>query len=176
MRTFLAVIVVVLTVASGWSALYACGDKLLIVGRGVRYGRAYAAVYPGRILIYAHQGTPTAGAIRAPQVQQSLRQAGHQVTVVEDAASLEKAIAEGKYDIVLADAPETPLVTRQAASVPSNPTVVPVLDDSNKEQAKIIQKQCNCRLKASDKATRYLMVVDDAMKARNAAASPQKKG
>ena len=176
MRTFLAVIVIVLTVASGWGALYACGDKLLLVGRGVRYGRAYAAVYPGRILIYAHQGTPTGGAMRAPQVQQSLRQAGHLVTVVEDAASLEKAMAEGTYDIVLADAPETPRVTRQAASVASHPTVVPVLDDSDKQQAKIIQKQCNCRLKTSDKVTRYLTVVDDAMKARNAAAPPQKKG
>ena len=33
--------------------LAACGDKFLGAGRGPRFSKVYAAIYPGRLLLYA---------------------------------------------------------------------------------------------------------------------------
>ena len=76
-------IALLVVMAIGVSALYpaaqACGDKFLMVGRGARFQRAYASVYPGKVLIYARPSTDMKAAIRDPQLHKALRQAGHAV-------------------------------------------------------------------------------------------------
>ena len=54
MRAYALILVgcaAVLLEATG--AVQACGDKFLLVGRGVAFRRAYAAVYPASIVVYA---------------------------------------------------------------------------------------------------------------------------
>ena len=51
-----------------------------MVGRGARFQRAYASVYPGKVLIYARPSTDPKAAIRDPQLHKALRQAGHSVS------------------------------------------------------------------------------------------------
>ena len=53
----------------------ACGDKFLGAGRGPRFSKVYAAIYPGRLLLYA----PTKGELAGMQgLDKALRRAGHQ--------------------------------------------------------------------------------------------------
>ena len=47
----------------------ACGDKFLLLGRGVKFQRAYAAIYPASIVIYAQPQRSAAKAIRDPRLQ-----------------------------------------------------------------------------------------------------------
>ena len=70
----------------------ACGDKFLMVGRGAKFQRAYASVYPGKLLIYAKPSSDPKAAIRDPQVHKALRQAGHTVSIIEDWGLLEQAV------------------------------------------------------------------------------------
>src|ERR1700737_663493 len=39
------------------ATLFACGDKFVVFGQGVRFQRAYAATHPGSILVYLKPGS-----------------------------------------------------------------------------------------------------------------------
>ena len=54
-----------------------------MLGRGVKFQRAYAAIYPASIVIYAQPQRSAAKAIRDPRLQSDLKLAGHRVSVVE---------------------------------------------------------------------------------------------
>lgn len=167
MRRFLALLVGVLALYSGWSVVEACGDKILMVGRGARFQRAYASLYPGKILVYTSRTGATA-AIRDVQLHGHLKKAGHQLALAEDPAAFTGALRAGGVDLVLADVAEAPGLDSQAASAPSKPTVVYVLHETDKSKAEALLKLYACPLKSGDKANRYLSVIEDAMKARAA--------
>jgi len=142
----------------------ACGDKFLQIGRGARF-RAYAAIYPASILIYAH-GLGPSTAVRDRGLQASLKAAGHTLTTVEDERLLEQALKSDKFDLVLADVSDAASLELEVQSSPTRPTLLPVTFKPTKMEADALEKQFNCRLKSSDRSDRYLSVIDDAMKAR----------
>jgi len=151
---------------SAWSAADACGDKFLLVGRGPKFQRAYAAIYPGNVLVYAHAHPGSTAAIHDVQLQKDLKQSGHRVVVVEDRGLFEQALQSGGFDIVLADVADAPALDAKVAASPSSPTVLYVMDRLEKAQADALQQQYHCQLKASDKPNCYLTIIDDAMKTR----------
>ena len=151
----------------------ACGDKFLLLGRGVKYQRAYAAVYPASIVIYAVPQRSAAKAIRDPRLQNELKLAGHRVSVVETEAALARALNSERVDLVLTDVADADATSQQGAASQSKPTVLPVMYEPTREQAKAIEARYQCRLKSSDRADRYLATIDDAMKVR---ADRKKKG
>jgi hypothetical protein len=174
MRVFLPVLLTALSVVGLASqGVQACGDKFLLVGRGVKFQRAYAAIHPASIIIYAHPQRSAAKAIRDPRLQADLKQAGHRVVLVESDAALARALESGKVDLVLTDVADADLTSRQGATSPSRPTVLPVMYEPTREEAKEIESRYQCRLKSSDRVDRYLVTIDDAMKAR--AAEKKKK-
>jgi hypothetical protein len=166
MRRSALVIFVCAGVVAGWRVAEACGDKLLLVGRSVKFQRAYAAVHPGHVLIYARPSTSTKAAIREPQFQKQLRQAGHAVSVIEDAALLEQALRTTPVDIVLVDLMEVPKLHSLASASPAHPTVMPVLFPSNSPEVKKLQQQYACKLKNGDSPLKYLESIEAAMKDR----------
>jgi hypothetical protein len=151
----------------------ACGDKFLLLGRGVKYHRAYAAIYPASIVIYAVPQRNAAKAIRDPRLQNELKLAGHRVSVVETEAALARALSSERIDLVLTDVADADATSKQGAASASKPTVLPVMYEPTREEAKAIEARYQCRLKSSDRADRYLASIDDAMKVR---ADRKKKG
>ncbi len=143
-----------------------CGDKFLLVSRGVPRQRAYAAVYPASIVVYAQPQRSAAKAIRDPRLQADLKQAGHRVLLVENAEALARALQSERVDLVLTDLADADRVSAEAAASSSKPAVLPVMFEPTKEQAKQIEARYQCRLTSSDRAHRYLSAIDDAMKAR----------
>ena len=167
MRQVLILLVLTLAaVLQAAEAADACGDKFLLVGRGARFQRAYAAIYPATILIYAHSQTGLSAAIRDPQLQASLKLAGHRASIVEDEGLFKQALKSGGFDIVLGDVAEAAALETQAQASPSKPTVLSVMYKPTKVEAAELEKQFSCKLKASDRAERYLSVIDDTMRAR----------
>ena len=77
-----------------------------MVGRGAKFQRAYASIYPSKLLIYARPSTDAKAAIRDPQLHKALRQAGHTVSIIEDWALLEQALKTVPVDAVLVDVAE----------------------------------------------------------------------
>jgi hypothetical protein len=142
-------------------SLQACGDKFLMVGRGARFQRAYASVYPGKVLIYARPSTDAKAAIRDPQLHKALRQAGHAVSVIEDWPLLEQALKTVPVDVVLVDVKEATRLSAAISTAPTHPEALYVAFPSEIPPSNII-----CRLKSSDRTLRYLDEVENAMKAR----------
>jgi hypothetical protein len=158
--------VLILLVAVGVWALgpivEACGDKFLLVGRGARFQRVYASVYPGKVLIFARPNTDNKAAIRDPQLHKALRQAGHAVSVIEDWTLLEQAMKTVPVDVVLVDVGEAERLQKLMGSSPSSPEPLYVSSPGSAAAP----KQFICKLKASDKPVRFLDEVENAMKAR----------
>ncbi len=105
--------------------LSACGDKFLGAGRGPRFSKVYAAVYPGRLVLY----TPAKGDLAGMSKQgldKALRRAGHQVAVVSDRIALERMLQEKAVDVVVVDAPQTVDITSLTREIQSRPSVLPV--------------------------------------------------
>jgi hypothetical protein len=174
MRVFLPVLLAIVTVVGLASqGVQACGDKFLLVGRGVKFHRAYAAIHPASIVIYAQPQRSAAKAIRDPRLQTDLKQAGHRVVLVESDEALARALGSDHVDLVLTDVADADRTSRQGAASPSKPDVLPVMYEPTREEAKEIESRYQCRLKTSDRADRYLVTIDDAMKAR--AAQKKKK-
>ena len=105
--------------------LSACGDKFLGAGRGPRFSKVYAAVYPGRLVLY----TPAKGDLAGMSKQgldKALRRAGHQVAIVGDRAALQRMLQEKAVDVVVVDAPQTVDITSLTREIQSRPSVLPV--------------------------------------------------
>jgi hypothetical protein len=145
----------------------ACGDKFVVLGRGVRFGRAFASKYPASILIYMNPASHMSAAAREFKLEKTLKAAGHKTRVVESSADLEQALASGKYDIVLADIADSPGVQKDAASAASKPSVVPVLYKPTPEELAAVEKKYGCLIApASSRSAELLPVLDQAMQSR----------
>lgn len=139
----------------------ACGDKFLVVGRGIRFERLHAAAHPGSILIYrnASYEDPKAGS----DLQDALKKVGHTVQSVDDVTKLDATLKTGKFDLVILNLADTPLLEEQIISSPSKPAVLPIIYNRTGTEVAAAGQKYDCILKASGKNTNVLSVVDEAM-------------
>jgi hypothetical protein len=163
LRVAVLVIALAVSIPALYSVAQACGDKFLLVGRGAKFQRVYASVYPGKVLIYARPSTDAKAAIRDPQLHKVLRQAGHAVSVIEDWTLLEQALKSVPVDVVLVDVGEA---QKLQEALPSSPTSPATLYVAGPSAPAALQKDFICKLKSSDKPVRFLDEVENAMKAR----------
>jgi hypothetical protein len=150
----------------GQDTLIACGDKFFLVGRGDRFARAYASLYPGRIVIYTGGTTSTSKALGDGRLQKYFTRAGHQVSVAPDATALERALESGSVDVVLAGLTEAIDLVTRVGTAASKPTLLPVADESRTPAPS--QHQFAATLKTSDKINGFLAKIETVMKARSA--------
>ena len=173
MRTYTSILAVAIVLLQETNAAQACGDKFLLVGRGVEFHRAYATVYPASIVIYARPPGDAAKAIRDPRFQANLKLSGHHVVLVENDAALARTLESDKVDLILTDVADAEKLSTRASAAPSKPTVLPVMYRPTKVEAQTIEARYQCRLTSDDRADRYLTAIDTAMKTR---ADEKKKG
>lgn len=119
----------------------ACGDKFLGAGRGPRFARVYAAIYPGRLLMYA---PPKGELADLKGLDKALRRAGHQVMVAKDLATFTKALQDRAVDIVLVDNASVAEAGGVAKEIAAKPSVLTV----------------------SKSAVNFLKTLDETMKSR----------
>jgi hypothetical protein len=160
-RTALLAVVLIVGASALYPIAQACGDKFLMVGRGAKFQRAYASVYPGKVLIFARPSTDAKAAIRDPQLHKALRQAGHAVSVIEDWTLLEQALKTVPVDVLLVDVAEAEKLQPVMATSPAHPEALYVAFPKA-----VVPSALMCRLKSSDRPLRYLDEVENVMKAR----------
>lgn len=126
MRRFLMSLAVVsAVVAQDAVPLHACGDKLLMLGRGIRFQSKHAP-RPAAVLLYL----PESGAGRTlsdPKLESALREAGHAVRAVTMKADLESALRGGTYDVVLANITDAPDLERAQDVAAGGAVVLPAI-------------------------------------------------
>lgn len=142
----------------------ACGDKLLAIGRGVRFQRAYAS-RQANLVIYSN-GSQSGAALGSSRLQATLKQAGHKLQAVAGASQLDEALKSGKVDVVLADFADLAGITRQLQSAPSKPVILPILLKPSKAELAAAQREYKFALKGPADEIQFLTAIDEAMKSR----------
>jgi len=126
-------VVVAVTVCAGLACasvdLGACGDKYARVGQSSRL-KGYAPLYPASILVYSPAGAKKDD---VKEFEALLTRAGHKPTFVPHGGDLEKALAAGKYDLVIVHYPDAGAVRDRVRSTPGAPALVPILPDKLKK-------------------------------------------
>src|SRR4029450_11032013 len=134
-RTAALIVALSVSVPVMYPVAHACGDKFLMAGRGAKFQRAYASVYPGKLLIYSQSSRNAKTAIRDPQLYKALRQAGHTVSIIDDWTLFENALKSGPVDVVLVDVPEAPRLQPIVASSAAHPDQMYIVSPSSNSAA-----------------------------------------
>ena len=142
MKRYLLVSIVTIlpVVIQNPAPLHACGEKLLVLGRGIRFQSRHTP-RAASVLLYLPQsgsGRP----LSDPGLESALREAGHAVSAVTTSADLERALRSGGYDVVLANITDASDLERARAVTEPNAVVLPAVylvapaQQESKQQAK----------------------------------------
>jgi len=120
-------VVAAVTVCAGLACasvdLGACGDKYARVGQSSRL-KGYAPLYPASILVYTPAGAKKDD---VKEFEALLTHAGHKPVFVPHGGDLEKALAAGKFDLVIVHYADADAIKDRVRSAPSAPAMVPIL-------------------------------------------------
>jgi hypothetical protein len=105
--------------------LRACGEKLLLLGRGIRFQSRHTP-RPASVLLYLPQSA-TGQRLTDPSLESALKEAGHAVRAATTSAELEGALRSGDYDVVLANVTDAPDLNRAQAVAAANAIVLPAV-------------------------------------------------
>lgn len=159
-RLLLFVLAAVVLFLSG-SPLKACGDRLLVLGRGVRF-QIDAAEYPASILHFMNPARPESG-LGDSKLNSILGQAGHRLHSVTSAKEFSEALQTGRYDIVLIDVADAPGLEEMVHASASKPLVLPFLYTKEKAATSAAMQRYGLALKAPGKVGYLLATIDRAM-------------
>lgn len=163
-RALAAILSAGMVACCGVSA-WACGDKLLVLGRGIRL-EALLGNRTAKILAYQHAGTHGAELIADPEFQSALKNAGYQLRIVRDTEELEVALRLGKYDLLLSDVVDTNAVEPTLQSAATAPALIPILYQPTKADLASIEKRYRYVLKAPRKAGGNVSVIEQALETK----------
>jgi hypothetical protein len=120
-----SIVIVIALVIHDPALLQACGEKLLLLGRGIRFQSRHSP-RPAAVLLYLPQsaaGQP----LTDPNLESALKEAGHEVRAATTGADLESALRSGSYDVVLANVTDAPELERAQAVTAANAVVLPAV-------------------------------------------------
>lgn len=135
--------------------VFACGDSLYRVGKGVSY-RVYTAPLPGNVLVYGRSEG-------ARQLAEALTQAGHGVHLADNVIDLALEMKKGGYDVVIAPYSEHSAV--EAHQQDSGAEYIPVAQSEEEEDT---ARQSYSRVMAADRAEikHYLKTIHKSLKSK----------
>jgi hypothetical protein len=151
--------------------LFACGDKLVLLGRGIRFQRMIATKHPATILVYLNPSSGISSADREYQLRPLLKLAGHKPRTVATATELTREIGSGTYDLVLADYADAATLEKQITAANAKSALIPVIYNPSADQRAAAEKEYSCLVAPSKKSYDLLKVIDQAMATRPAGAS-----
>jgi hypothetical protein len=187
MKRFLLVsIMVVLPVLiQNPAPVLACGEKLLVLGRGIRFQSRHTP-RAASVLLYLPQ-SGLGRLLSDPNLESTLREAGHAVRAVTTNADLESALRGGTFDVVLANVTDAADLERAKAVTERDAVVLPAVylvapaQQQAKQQAKAdrenASKAFGVVVEVPGRPGHYCAAVDKAMelklkRARSSARRP----
>lgn len=153
--------------------LFACGDKLVLLGRGIRFQRMIATKHPATILVYLNPGAGISAADREYQLRSLLKLAGHKPRAVSTPGELTKEIGSGTYDLLLADYSDVVALQREIHSAKPKPALIPVMYNPTPDQRAAVEKEYSCLVAPAKKNYDLLKVIDQAMTTRSDGSGPK---
>lgn len=151
--------------------VFGCGDKLVLLGRGIRFQRMIATKHPATILVYLNPGAGISAADREYQLRSLLKLAGHKPRVVATATELTREIGSGSYDLILADYSDAVALQKQIPA--AKRALIPVLYNPTADQRAAVEKEYSCLVAPAKKNYDLLKVIDQAMTTRPDGSGPK---
>ena len=162
--------------------LDACGDKLLMLGRGIQFQSRHSP-RPAAVLLQLPAITAGSTRLSDPGLESALREAGHTVRTVVTKEELSEALRTGQFDVVVTDFSAAADLERTLAAAPIHPIVVPavyLLSSTGQQQVRVdmasAAKQFNLVVQVPGRPGHYCAAVDKAMELklkRDRASSPR---
>jgi hypothetical protein len=175
MRKVLAVAVVALAAVLAGGDGVACGDKFVVIGRGVRAQRAKGAVQKAAILMYLDAGSELRAAMKEQGLEKNLKLAGHRVRTVANRRELVEALESDRHDIVLAGIADMATLKPALGTVLGpRPMALPILYNPTDDEMAEAERLYSCVLKSPAKQQHYLAVIDEAMAQQRAVAKARR--
>ena len=143
-----------------------CGDKLLILGRGLRFS-ALSADRPAAILAYAPEGSLLASILKDPQWIAAMNKGKHRLKAVQSMDELRPALSRERYDLVLLNLSDALKLKQTVQSAPSDPLAVPVVNASARDQVQTAEREYAVALKSDSKSKAYLSGISKAVELRD---------
>ena len=125
MRRLLVIAVAAGALTQGFVPLLACGDKLMMLGRGVRFQSKHTP-RAASVLLYLPESA-TGLALTDPKLESALREAGHVVRAVTSPADLQSALRSGTFDVVLANVTHAPELEKAQVVAAHHAVVLPAI-------------------------------------------------
>jgi len=148
-------IVTVLTMSVFSSAAYACGESMFRVGKGVNY-RAFSAPIPGSVLVFARTDSERV-------IAESLRSAGHSVSIVANDDELIREMQGHEFDVVVAPYSKRGVVEAQSPEIAAHPNWVPVVEKGSADQ-RLAKSQFSNVVTTDDDVRKYLKAIHKTLK------------
>ena len=172
MRQILVATVVAAAVCQSAVPIHACGDKLMMLGRGIKFQSKHTP-RAAAVLLYLPESA-TGLALTDPKLESALREAGHAVRAVTTPSDLETALSGGTFDVVLANITHAPelekaksIAERSAVVLPAIYLVAPASPGANKQQSKAdrdkASKDFGVLVEVPGRPGQYCHAVDQAM-------------
>jgi hypothetical protein len=163
MRRFLIALSVAMVLIFSAVAGNACGDKLLALGRGIRFQRAYKAPHPANILVFWRIDPRQPNSGKDSEFRSLLSSVGHKVTMAYDEAELGKIAHSQRFDVVIFEIQDQSGVVSSIPSVNSKPSLLPLLLSPSKADMKAAEKKYRWAVRAPVKPGKLLAAIDEAM-------------
>lgn len=160
MRKLVTVLITLSVTCSVLNISYACGDKTMRVGRGLRFLQIQAKKHPSTILIH----TRALPAGKASRLQEFLKAVGHKANTFDDVDHAGAALKTARYDLVLTNLSAAADLQKQVASLSPNTMVVPVTFKSEETAA---ASQYKFIVKTPKYAEDFLPTVNQVMKSKS---------
>lgn len=137
--------------------VFACGDSLYHVGKGLSY-RVYTAPLPGSVLVYGEGEA-------AETLARELARSGHGVRLVSNDEELQSELGSGSYDVVIAAYSRQSTVAKTVSEAANSPTFLPVALDPA-EEAEARKEYARVMLAETDEIKHFLKAIHLTLKQR----------
>jgi hypothetical protein len=143
----------------------ACGDKLVVVGRGL-HAKGVRAPQRASILLFAEPKSAVAAALEDGNLRKDLERAGHRLRSATSREELEAALSSGTYDLLLADLKAASFAESEAKASASKPTFLPTLFNPTAAELAAVSHEYRCVVKSPSEQKDYISVINEALAER----------
>ena len=175
MRRLLGVLLLLAGFALSSHIVLACGDKLLILGRPLRFKSR-----PASILAYAPPRSGVEPMLTSQQWTTAITKGKHRVIVVLTPQRLSEILKGERFDLILVAWTEDTVSPAHLADTSFPAVVVPVVANVSREALRSAEKEYGVAIKGAAKSGEYLSEIDRAVGLHDlrveAAARGKKKG
>ncbi|MCM2268726.1 MAG: hypothetical protein NDJ75_01340 [Thermoanaerobaculia bacterium] len=147
------------------AAAFACSDKFVVLGTGVRFERVYKSEHPTKVLLFMNPASQLPEVDKKTHLRAALRFAGHKPTSVDTSAELERAMQKSEYGAVLVSYGDAEAVEQIVKRAGARSILLPVLYQPSDEELRSATEKYGCPVTGSRKTSTMIDTLDRALEA-----------